>query len=195
MKNDTAYENGAFIPGAAEYPGRWTEEARAFRETEAAIGRARLNAAYGPGERERIDLFHPAGRAEGLVVFVHGGYWKRFDRSFWSHFAAGCTACGWAVAMPSYPLAPEARIHEITRCAARAVEAAAGYVTGPIRLTGHSAGGHLVARLGCTDVALDPEVRARVARIVPISPVADLRPLLKTTPAATASSSARSTPV
>ncbi len=185
MKNDNAYENGAFIPDAVEYPDRWAEEARAFRETEAAIGRARLNADYGPGEREKLDLFHPAGRSEGLVVFVHGGYWHKFDRSFWSQFAAGATARGWAVALPSYPLAPEARIKEITRCIARAIEAVAAYVSGPIVLTGHSAGGHLVARMGCRDVALAEAVRNRFRRIVPISAVADLRPLLETSMNAT----------
>ena len=128
MKNDRAYANADFIPNAEAYVDRWETEARAFRETEAAIGRARLNHAYGAGERQKLDLFHPAGRAEGLVVFVHGGYWLRFDRSWWSHFAEGLTARSWAVAMPSYTLAPEARINEITFEIARAVEAAAALV-------------------------------------------------------------------
>lgn len=180
MKNDVAYANADFIPDAASYLDRWQIEARQHREVEAAIGRARLNQPYGPGERQRFDLFHPAGRAEGLVIFVHGGYWLRFDRSYWSHFAAGCTARGWAVAMPSYTLAPEARVSEITREIARATETAAGFVRGPIRLTGHSAGGHLVARMACSDVAVNEEVRNRFARILPISPVSDLRPLLET---------------
>lgn len=180
MKNDIAYANADFIPGAADYPDRWAEAARAFREREAAIGRARLNHPYGTHDRERLDIFHPAGRAEGLVVFVHGGYWLRFGREFWSHFSAGLTARGWAVAMPSHVLAPEARVRAITLQIARAVEAAAGLVHGPVVLTGHSAGGHLVARMGCRDVALDAGVRARLRRILPISPVADLRPLLET---------------
>lgn len=178
MKNDIAYNNVDFIPDGAAYPDRWQDAARAFREREAALGRARLNHPYGPGERLRLDVFHPSGRAEGLVVFVHGGYWLKFHRDYWSHFAEGLTARGWAVAMPSYTLAPEARIHEITREVARAVEVAAGLVAGPLRLTGHSAGGHLVCRVLCRDVALD--VRDRVARAVPISPVSDLRPLLET---------------
>ncbi len=180
MKNDVAYANADFIPDGASYPERWETEAREFREIEAAIGRARLNHPYGPGERQRLDLFHPAGRPEGLVVFVHGGYWLRFHSHFWSHFASGLTERGWAVAMPSYTLAPDARIHEITREIARAVETAAGLVQGPVRLTGHSAGGQLATRVVSADVALDPEVRARIARVVPISPVADLRPLLET---------------
>lgn len=180
MKNDIAYNNMDFIPDGPAYAERWEETARAFREREAAVGRARLNHPYGPGERQRMDVFHPAGRAEGLVVFIHGGYWLRFHRHFWSHFAEGLTERGWAVAMPSYTLAPEARIAEITREAARATEAAAALVAGPVRLTGHSAGGHLVARLLCRDVELDPVVRARIASLVPISPVSDLRPLMET---------------
>ncbi len=180
MKNDTAYANADFIPDGDDYPDRWAAAARTYRETEATIGRARLNAAYGSGEREKLDVFHPAGRAEGIVIFVHGGYWLRFDRSFWSHFAAGVTACGWAMAIPSYPLAPGARIFEITRAIARAVEVAANLIPGPIVLTGHSAGGHLAARMGCRDVVLEAEVRGRLQCIVPISPVGDLRPLLET---------------
>ena len=111
-------------------------------------------------------------------MFVHGGYWMRFDRSVWSHFAKGLTQRGWAVSMPSYTLAPEARIRDMTREVARALETAAGLVAGPICLTGHSAGGHLVARMGCADVPLSAEVRGRIKRIVPISPLSDLRPFL-----------------
>ncbi len=177
MSHDLAYNNADFIPDGGSYPDRWMEEARSWREREAAVGRARLNVSYGTGERQKLDLFHPAGRPEGLVVFVHGGYWMRFHRDVWSHFSEGLTARGWAVAMPSYTLAPEARLSEITRETARAVETAAALVRGPIRLTGHSAGGHLVARLACGGGELAREVRDRIVRVVPISPVSDLRPL------------------
>ncbi len=178
MSLDIDYINVDFIPGGADYPERWEAEGQLHREREAAIGRARLNVAYGEGERQKLDLFYPAGKPDGLVVFVHGGYWLRFDRAFWSHFSAGLTARGWAVAMPSYTLAPEARIHEMTREIARAVETAAGLIQGPVRLVGHSAGGHLVARMACRDVVLGPEVRGRIEHIVPLSPVSDLTPLL-----------------
>jgi acetyl esterase/lipase len=180
MKNDIAYTNADFIPDGASYPDRWADAAREWREIEVALGRARLNDPYGPGERQKMDIFHPAGRPEGLIVFVHGGYWMRFDRSFWSHLARGATARGWAVAIPSYTLAPEARISAITQEVAQAVAHAATRVAGPIRLAGHSAGGHLVARMVCPDVALPGAVSERLARVLPISPVADLRPLLET---------------
>ena len=44
--------------------------------------------------------------------------------------------------MPGYVLAPEVRIAAITAMVADAVAAAAAEVAGPIRLAGHSAGGH-----------------------------------------------------
>lgn len=178
MYTDIDFVNVDFIPDGEAYPDRWQEEGLSYRKGKAAIGHARLNVAYGVGERQKFDLFYPAGLPAGLVVFVHGGYWLRFDRSYWSQFAEGLTHRGWAVAMPSYTLAPEARIRDIKVEIARAVEKAAELVAGPICLAGHSAGGQLVARLGCRDVALATEVRNRLGRIVPISPVSDLRPML-----------------
>jgi acetyl esterase/lipase len=84
------------------------------------------------------------------------------------------------VAIPSYPLAPDVRIAAITRSVVRAISAAAMEIAGPIALTGHSAGGHLVARMLCPDVALPDAVAARIVSVVPISPVADLTPLIDT---------------
>ena len=80
--------------------------------------------------------------------------------------------------MPGYTLAPQARIHQITAQIAQAVTAAAARVDGPIRLAGHSAGGHLVSRMICAGSALPPEAVARIERVVSISGLHDLRPLL-----------------
>jgi arylformamidase len=114
------------------------------------------------------------------MVFVHGGYWLASGRESWSHLAAGARARGWAVALPSYTLAPAARIAAMTAEIGRAVAAAAARVPGPVVVTGHSAGGHLSARMGCADAPLPPDVATRVRRVVPISPLADLEPLRHT---------------
>ena len=177
MELDDAYANAAYIAGAGDYPPRWAAAAQAFRD--GLGGRADLDRRYGDAPRERFDLFHPEGPAKGCVIFVHGGYWKAFDRSSWSHLAAGPLARGWAVAMPSYTLCPEARISQITRQIATAVAAVADLTTGPLVLTGHSAGGHLVARMLAPGM-LPAGVADRVARVVPISPLSDLAPLLCT---------------
>lgn len=173
---DRAYANGAFIAGADAYPPRWRTQAAAFRD---GLGRrARLGIPYGTGARQRCDLFIPEGTPRGLLAFIHGGYWLAFDRSDWSHLAAGAVARGWACAVPSYTLAPEARIDAITQEVAAAVAAAAAGTAGPVVVAGHSAGGHLAARMGCSDQG--GEVALRVRRVVPISPLADLAPLMAT---------------
>jgi len=181
MDPDIAYANRDFIPDADEYLPYWEDAALNFRHIEHTVGRARLNVPYGPDPREALDLFMPAGRPEGVMVFVHGGYWRAFDRSYWSHFAAGATSRGWAVAMPSYPLAPQVRVGDITRCIRAALQRACELVPkGPVVLTGHSAGGHLVLRMICDDVDLPGVVSERLRSVLAISPVTDLRPLMDT---------------
>lgn len=169
---DRAHANAAFIPGSADMPARWRTLAEAFRATVAP--RLEDDLPYGAGACERLDLFLPEGNPCGTVVFVHGGYWIESGRKDWSHLAAGSLARGWAVAMPSYTLAPQARIGEMVRQVAAAVRLVAGRVAGPVIVTGHSAGGHLAARMGCADVEVP------VARVVPISPLGELAPLMAT---------------
>lgn len=171
-----AYANMPYIPDAASFPPRWAAEAAELR---AELGaRAMLGLPYGGGAREWFDLFLPVAAPHGVMVFVHGGYWKAFEPRLWSAFATGALARGWAVAMPGYTLAPDARITDITAQVARAVDAIAARVpTGPMVLTGHSAGGHLAARMVCRDITL--ACLNRVARVLPISPVSDLTPLMQ----------------
>ena len=107
---------------------------------------------------------------------MHGGYWRRFDRSLWSHFATGALGHEWAVAMPSYDLVPRVRISHITQQVAQAIGVIAQEVTGPIRLVGHSAGGHLVARMLAPEM-LPADVAGRIEHAMAISAVSDLRPL------------------
>ena len=171
---DRAYANGAFIPGSAELPARWRADAAGFV---AAMGaRARMGLPYGSAAREAFDLFLPEGAVQGVMVFVHGGYWMQTGRESWSHLAAGAVARGWACALPSYTLAPEARIATITGQVRAAVAAAIAAVGPglPVVVTGHSAGGHMAARMACADGP------GGIARVVPISPLAELAPLMET---------------
>ena len=173
---DDAYANAPYIPAAADYPPQWAADAAAFR----AQTPARLDLAYGAAERARLDLFLPRGTPKGLFVFVHGGFWMRFDKSTWSHLARGAVARGWAAALPSYTLAPAARIADITREIGAALDFAAHEIAGPLRLAGHSAGGHLVTRMISHTSPLDGATAARVEAVVSISGVHDLRPMLRT---------------
>lgn len=177
---DDAYANSPNIAGGDRWPGLWVEPARDYREAMHTAGRAELDVHYGDGERNRLDLFWPASSPTGLVVFVHGGFWLRLDKSYWSHLARGAIEQGFAVAVPSYTLCPQARISGITKEIGAAVEKAAERVAGPIRLIGHSAGGHLVARMISMTSPLPESVRLRIVHAVSLSGLHDLRPLMLT---------------
>ena len=179
MDYDDAYANAAYIPNADQYIERWTAEAEAFRKDLIKQDRCTLAVPYGPSARQVYDEFRPIGVAKGTFVFVHGGYWLRFDRSYWSHFAQGALDSGWRVIMPSYDLCPTVSIAQITQQITAAVEQIAQRYNGDIVLSGHSAGGHLVARLSCEGV-LTTKIFARIRHVCPISPVSDLRPLRHT---------------
>jgi arylformamidase len=172
---DIAYQNAAFIPDGDGYRARWLKQAAAFRD---GAHQAVLDVPYGPGGAHLMDLFLPATTPRGLMIFIHGGYWLAMGRAYFSHLAAGPIARGWAVAMPSYTLAPEARITTMTAEMMQALQMARTRIAGPVVVTGHSAGGHLAARMACAGMAAP-------ARAVPISPLADLGPLMETTMNAT----------
>ncbi len=176
MDWDDAYANMAHVPGAAALPEIWANNATDYRASGVRIETVR----YGELPREELDLIYPDGPFKGLFVFIHGGYWMKFDKNLWTDLAEGARQLGWVVAMPSYTLAPEARIAEITGQMTAAITTAARQISGPIRLTGHSAGGHLASRMICADTTLSPEILARIEKTVSISGVHDLRPLMWT---------------
>lgn len=165
---DDAYSNGIHIPGNERFQTFWEARSKSFRD------------AHRPESIGRGDLFLPDGPPQGLMVFIHGGYWLKGAPAGWSHLAEGALARGWAAILPGYPLAPEVRIRDITRHVAAEISAAAERVPGPIALCGHSAGGHLAARMICTDSSLALDTAARIKSCVPISPITDLRPLMST---------------
>ncbi|MEO9864387.1 MAG: alpha/beta hydrolase [Yoonia sp.] len=170
---DDAFANSAYIPGSETFPDRWASEAAAYRKSGIQIEQ---DIAYGAALREVFDLILPDGAPQGLAVFVHGGYWMQTDKSMWTACAEGALARGWAVCLPSYTLAPEARITDITKQITAAITHAATLVSGPIRIAGHSAGGHLVARMVCAD----SPIADRIDHALSISGVHDLRPLMQT---------------
>ncbi|WP_114942839.1 alpha/beta hydrolase [Microvirga calopogonii] len=171
---EAEYNNRARVPDHPAHIAGWQRDSAAYRES----ARCELDLAYGPGERNRLDLFHPqSGDAGGpVVLFIHGGYWQAFDKSSSSHLARGANGRGLTVAIPSYTLAPAAKLADIVS----EIEAAANFVIGrlgrPLVVTGHSAGGHLTACL----MARPDALRRPVQAAMPISGLFDLPPLVST---------------
>jgi arylformamidase len=152
---DREYDNRAKVPHFAEYLARWQRQSEAVRRELPC----RLDLAYGPSPGERLDVFLPSeGRAPAPIqVFVHGGYWQRLDKADTSYVARAFHPAGAATVVINYALIPTVDMDELVRQCRAAVAwvhrhaASFGGDPGRLFVSGHSAGGHLVAMLLATD--------------------------------------------
>ncbi|MCK1642623.1 alpha/beta hydrolase [Bradyrhizobium sp. 157] len=171
-ERDAAYDNNAAVRNSAAL----IAERNQLSETLRASRNSFLDVPYGDRERTKIDLYPAADRTAPCLVFLHGGYWQRNSRELFAMLVEGVAAHGWSVAIPGYPLAPDASLTEIVAEISRSLDWLAqngeSYgISGPVVLSGWSAGAHLVA------MALDhPRVTAGLA----ISGVYDLAPIRDT---------------
>ncbi len=116
--------------------------------------------AYGPGPRQRLDVYRPRdGRAGApVVVFFYGGRWQGGSREQYRLLGDALAQRGVVAVVPDYRLYPEVRFPAWIEDGARAVrwvhDSIAHYGGDPsnIILAGHSAGAHTAMLL-----ALDPE--------------------------------------
>jgi arylformamidase len=167
---DAAYNNSAAVTDSAARLAQWTERSAAVR----AAGDARLDLAYGPRPRNRLDYFPSGKPAAPLFVFFHGGYWQRNAKEMFAFLAQGPRARGVDVAVVGYTLAPEAGLTAIVKETWEALDALCaragelGFDGGAVYVGGWSAGGHLAA------VALE---HAAVRGALAISGIFDLEPI------------------
>lgn len=171
-ERDAAYDNNAAVKNSAAL----IAERNQASETLRAGRRSFLDVPYGDRERTKIDLYPAADGTAPCLVFLHGGYWQRNSREVFAMLVEGVAAHGWSVAIPGYSLAPDASLTQIVTEISQALDwmaknGEAYGVSGPVVLSGWSAGAQLVA------MALDhPRVTAGLA----ISGVYDLAPIRDT---------------
>jgi arylformamidase len=178
---EAEYNNRARVPEHPEIFARWTRDAELFRAEALKNGRAELGLSYGDTPRQYFDLFLPAaGESAPLAIFIHGGWWRSLDPSFYSHVARGPNARGIAVAVVGYDLCPNVDITEIIVQMQRACAFLWQRFGRRMSVYGHSAGGHLAATLVATDWAsLYPKLPADfIPAGYSISGVFDLTPLV-----------------
>ena len=175
MDLEAQYNNRALVPGHPAIISGWARDAAAFR----AGTSGELDLAYGARPRNRLDLFLPAQDAGGpVVLFIHGGYWRAFDKSSFSHLAAGPMGHGLPVAVASYTLCPDATIPDIIDEMRQAALYLWTRLKRPVIAVGHSAGGHLAAALLATDWTAYGAPQHFVPAAMAISGIYDLRPLV-----------------
>jgi arylformamidase len=168
-----AYDNSGAVADSAARLAAWRARSDALRARPGHV----LDIPYGPGPRNRIDLFACGRPHAPLLAFIHGGYWQRNAKEGFACMAEGPLAHGLDVALIGYTLAPEATLTEIADAIGaalrilRARDDAAGLGRRRLVVAGWSAGGHLAA------LALDgPEADAGLA----ISGIFDLSPIART---------------
>ena len=132
-----------------------------------------------------MDIFH-AREARGALLFIHGGYWRRYSKDEFSFIAEGLVKSGITVAMPSYPLCPEVTVKDIVACMRRALaklwrDHLSTAERGKLVVSGHSAGGYLTAAMFATDWTQHGLPSAPFAGGLSISGVFELEPLVNTT--------------
>jgi arylformamidase len=146
----------------------------------------RVDVAYGPGPRQRLDIFPPTARsaAAPIAVFVHGGFWRGGDKSNFSYLADGLGSLGAVVVIVGYPLCPAANLDEVLAsvrsaiCWIRAQAHELGGDPEQLWLFGHSAGAHLVAMCCCDNGSQSEWPVGSIKGAVMVSGMYDLEPLL-----------------
>jgi arylformamidase len=148
---------------------------------------AALDLPYGPHPRQRFDFFHATGAAQGVMLYLHAGYWQSRDKSLFRFLAPPYQARGFHVALANYPLCPEVTLDELVQAVKPSVAAVAlharqrGDSDLPLVVAGHSAGAHVASLLGLTQGALPHKDLAKVDGVWAISGIYDLTPLVHTT--------------
>lgn len=173
------YNNRALVPDHPAIIARWHRDAAAYRASHGGV----LELTYGARPRNRVDLFQAAGGGgQGpLIVFIHGGYWRSFDKSMFSHVAGPANAAGLDVAVAGYSLCPEVALLDIIDELRQCCLFLAQRFGRRLLVAGHSAGGHLAAAMAATDWQLYGARPDLVQACLAISGLFDLRPLLATT--------------
>lgn len=178
------YDNRARVADHARHFTNWARASALVREKAAC----RLDLPYGDTPAETLDVFLPdagTARPAPVLVFIHGGYWRAFDKRDFSFVAPAFNADGALVVVPNHTLAPKATVEQICLELARALrwvfDHAAEHGGDPSRvaLVGHSAGGHLAAMLlSCRWRELDPALPVQpLSGALAISGLFDLEPL------------------
>lgn len=165
--------NGRAAPDMDAVMARWSEQSEAVR----ASRPAGLDQAYGPHDRQKLDMFEADQMPRGTLFFIHGGYWTITDRQLYAFLAPRWTAAGYAVVIPSFAQLPEHHFDELQADLVAALEwVHQRRPDSPITLIGHSSGAHLTAML----LARQPAIMAEIAGAMCLSGIYDLTPLQQT---------------
>lgn len=144
-----------------------------------------LDVRYGEGEKQKLDVFRCGDAKAPTLIYFHGGYWQRGDKSVYSFIAPPFVSAGMNVVIVGYDLCPAVTITHIsqeTREAMAHVWRNAGDLginRDRITIMGHSAGGHITQMMMATDwPGFGNDLPADLIKAgIPVSPLSYLEPV------------------
>ncbi|MBT7731286.1 MAG: alpha/beta hydrolase [Rhodospirillaceae bacterium] len=159
----------------------WVERSRVAREKLNTI----VDQRYGEGEKQKLDVFRVKDPNAPTLVYFHGGYWQRGDKSIYSFLASPFNSEGVNFITVGYDLCPTVSITQISNQAREALDfiwrnaKSLGVNRDQITVMGHSAGGHITQMMMGTKWAefsagLPADL---VTAGIPISPLSYLEPV------------------
>ena len=154
-------------------------------ETARAASDCSLDIRYGDGEKQKLDVFRCGDASAPTLVYFHGGYWQRGDKSIYSFIAPPFNAAGVNVVVVGYDLCPSVTITRISQEAREAMAhlwrnaATLGINRDGITVMGHSAGGHITQMMMATAwPAIGADLPADLIKAgIPVSPLSYLEPV------------------
>ena len=138
---------------------------------------------YHPEMAPRLDVYSPPeGDDHPVLILVHGGSWNSLSKELFAVGGQRLTPHNVVVVIPNYTLYPEARYQQMAQEIAAVVAWTLenigdhGGDPGRVVVSGHSAGGHLVALVAMDDRYLNAlgRQRAEIRGVIGISGVYDV---------------------
>lgn len=181
---ESRYNPRIAVPEYAEHFERWTRLSADARNDMDGY----LDVPYGTHPMEKLDVFRAQGASRGMLMFIHGGYWRALDKSQHSFVALPFVKAGISVALVNYSLCPTVTVEQIVQ---QLLQASAwlyrnagnfGAPGGRLYVAGHSAGGHLtVMMLAALWPKFAVDLPAKLFRAgLSISGLFDVTPVMKT---------------
>jgi arylformamidase len=142
-----------------------------------------LDLAYGPSDRQKLDLFRAKTPGRPTLVYFHGGNWQAMDKHTFRYLARDFVQLDVNFVLVNTDLCPAITLEDQVVQAERAVAwlhdnaARLGIAPDRIFACGHSSGAHIAARLLATDWAVHGASGFEVSGAVLLAGLFDLEPI------------------
>ena len=176
---DRQYNNRLHVPDYATYIAKWEMLSRQTEKDFPVV----KNIPYAALPREQLDIYPSLQPSSKTLVFIHGGYWHKWDKSSFQFIRTAFSNYGITTVLINYPLAPEVSIDQISASCRLAIHWISQNISayngdpGQLYIAGHSAGGHLSAMLLATDWKLFNLIPDTIKGVCVISGLFNLIPI------------------